>query len=115
LVLIIVAVGVLNVCLGFAAAWYLGYGPPGLREAWKALAPIPRPAEMPGPPASAASAAVPAAEGSPAQAAGSVEGSEPSAAAPAEAPAASDVPPAAISDGVPAAGDLLATPPAASQ
>jgi hypothetical protein len=42
LVPLIIAVGLLNVCLGFAVAFYLGYGPPGLREAWDALAAGPR-------------------------------------------------------------------------
>jgi hypothetical protein len=30
-------IGVLNVCLGYALAVYLGYGPPGLPESWQAL------------------------------------------------------------------------------
>jgi len=30
-------IGVLNVCLGYALAVYLGYGPPGLSESWQAL------------------------------------------------------------------------------
>jgi hypothetical protein len=30
-------IGVLNVCLGYALAVYLGYGPPGLWESWQAL------------------------------------------------------------------------------
>jgi hypothetical protein len=80
LLLIIVAVGVLNVCLGFAVAWYLGYGPPGLREAWEALAPIPRKLETPSPAASPAGEAAPVVQGSPAPAAGSVAGSEAAAA-----------------------------------
>lgn len=31
-------IGVLNLCLGYAAAVYLGYAPPGVRAAWEALA-----------------------------------------------------------------------------
>ena len=30
-------VGLLNICLGFAVAVLLGYGPPGLKEAWEAF------------------------------------------------------------------------------
>lgn len=30
-------IGVLNVCLGYALAVYLGYEPPGLAESWRAL------------------------------------------------------------------------------
>jgi len=30
-------IGMLNVCLGYALAVYLGYGPPGLPESWQAL------------------------------------------------------------------------------
>ncbi len=30
-------VGILNLCLGYAVAVFLGYGPPGLMEAWEAL------------------------------------------------------------------------------
>jgi hypothetical protein len=30
-------IGVLNVCLGYAIAVYMGYGPPSLPEAWQAL------------------------------------------------------------------------------
>jgi hypothetical protein len=40
-VLLIIAVGLLNIGLGCATAFYLGYGPPGLREAWEALGPDP--------------------------------------------------------------------------
>jgi hypothetical protein len=45
-VLLIVAVGLLNMGLGFGVACYCGWGPPGLHEAWEALAPIPRVQEM---------------------------------------------------------------------
>jgi hypothetical protein len=76
LLLIIVAAGALNVCLGFAVAWYLGYGPPGLREAWEALAPIPRKPQTPSPAASPAGEAAPVVQDGPAQAAGNVAGSE---------------------------------------
>ncbi len=31
------AFGVLNICLGYAVAVFLGYGPPGLMEAWETL------------------------------------------------------------------------------
>jgi hypothetical protein len=34
-------IGVLNVCLGYALAVYLGYGPPGLPESWQALTAAP--------------------------------------------------------------------------
>ena len=30
-------IGVVNLCLGYAAASYLGYAPPGLMEAWHAI------------------------------------------------------------------------------
>jgi len=36
-VLLTLVIGVLNVGLGYAAAVYLGYGPPGLRQAWESL------------------------------------------------------------------------------
>jgi len=53
LVLLIVAVGLLNMGLGFGVACYWGWGPPGLHEAWETLAPIPRMPEM-NPPAGGA-------------------------------------------------------------
>jgi hypothetical protein len=37
LLLLTFTIGLLNLCLGYALAVYLGYGPPGLREAWDAL------------------------------------------------------------------------------
>ena len=37
MVLLTFTVGVLNVCLGYAVAVFLGYGPPGWAEAWEAL------------------------------------------------------------------------------
>jgi len=36
-VLLTLLIGVLNVCLGYALAVWLGYGPPGLSAAWQAL------------------------------------------------------------------------------
>jgi len=36
-VLLTLVIGVLNVLLGFAAAVYLGFGPPGLMETWEAI------------------------------------------------------------------------------
>jgi hypothetical protein len=43
---LILLVGLVNVCLGFALAMYLGHGPPGLAEAWEALnAAVPAAAE----------------------------------------------------------------------
>ena len=30
-------IGVVNLCLGYAVAAYLGYGPPGPTEAWEAM------------------------------------------------------------------------------
>ncbi len=37
MILLIFAICVLNVLIGYAAAVYLGYGPPGVLEAWEAL------------------------------------------------------------------------------
>ena len=37
MVFLISAIGVLNVCLGYGLAVYLGHGPPGVLEAWEAL------------------------------------------------------------------------------
>jgi hypothetical protein len=37
MVFLTLMIGVLNVCLGYALAVYLGYGPPGLPETWQAL------------------------------------------------------------------------------
>ena len=43
MILTILAIGLLNVGVGFGLAIYLGYGPPGLMEAWEALcADLPR-------------------------------------------------------------------------
>jgi hypothetical protein len=36
-VLLVLTIGVLNLCLGYAAAVYLGYGPPSLWDAWEVL------------------------------------------------------------------------------
>jgi hypothetical protein len=36
-IVLTLVIGVLNVCLGYALAVYLGYGPPGLPETWQAL------------------------------------------------------------------------------
>ncbi len=51
MVVLTFVVGVLNVCLGYAIAVYMGYGPPSLPEAWQALAvrpPIPEPDQTAG-------------------------------------------------------------------
>ncbi len=48
MVFLTLVVGLLNVCLGYALAVYLGYGPPGLPESWEALRvelPLGEPAE----------------------------------------------------------------------
>jgi len=45
LILLLVAIGMLNVCLGFGLAMYYGYGPPGINGIFQALGPMP--AEMP--------------------------------------------------------------------
>lgn len=37
MVFLTLVIGVSNVCLGYALAVYLGYGPPGLPETWEAL------------------------------------------------------------------------------
>lgn len=37
MVLLTLVIGVLNVCLGYALAAHLGYGPPSPLEAWQAL------------------------------------------------------------------------------
>jgi hypothetical protein len=37
MLLLTLTIGLLNLGLGFAAAVYLGYGPPGLAAAWQAL------------------------------------------------------------------------------
>ena len=37
MVFLTLVIGLLNVCLGYALAVYLGYGPPGLPESWEAL------------------------------------------------------------------------------
>jgi hypothetical protein len=44
LIALITITGLMNVCLGFALAMYLGYGPPGLRAIWQSLGEMPRPA-----------------------------------------------------------------------
>jgi hypothetical protein len=41
LLILIVTIGMLNVCLGFGLAMYLGYGPPGLNGIFQALGPMP--------------------------------------------------------------------------
>jgi hypothetical protein len=38
---LIVTIGILNVCIGFGMAMYFGYGPPGLDGIHQALAPMP--------------------------------------------------------------------------
>ena len=48
MVFLTLVIGLLNVCLGYALAVYLGYGPPGLPESWEALkveSPLGEPAE----------------------------------------------------------------------
>lgn len=37
MVFLVLMIGILNICLGFMLAVHLGYGPPGLLEAWDAL------------------------------------------------------------------------------
>ena len=37
MVLLTLVIGVLNLCLGYAVAVHLGYGPPSLGEAWETL------------------------------------------------------------------------------
>jgi len=44
-VLFIFVIGVLNLCLGYGICVFLGYGPPGLPDAWEALRPAPSPEE----------------------------------------------------------------------
>lgn len=54
MVFLTLVIGLLNVCLGYALAVYLGYGPPGLPESWEALkvkSPLGEPAETTGEPA----------------------------------------------------------------
>jgi diguanylate cyclase (GGDEF)-like protein len=48
--LLILAIGLLNLCLGYQAAVWLGYCQPGIREAWESLSfsPGPAPASQPG-------------------------------------------------------------------
>jgi hypothetical protein len=41
LLVLIVTIGILNVCLGFGLAIYFGYGPPGLDGIFQALGPMP--------------------------------------------------------------------------
>jgi hypothetical protein len=69
MVLVTFTIGMINLCLGFAVAMHLGYGPPGLRQTWEtmwsALPPLEddfptadlspsAPAEQPAPPDAAA-------------------------------------------------------------
>ena len=42
MLLLIVTIGMLNVCLGFGLAMYYGYGPPGLDGIFQSLGPLPR-------------------------------------------------------------------------
>jgi hypothetical protein len=44
LLLLIVVIGLVNVCLGFGLAMYFGYGPPGLQGIFDSLGPMPAPA-----------------------------------------------------------------------
>jgi hypothetical protein len=41
LILLIVTIGLLNICLGFGLAMYFGYGPPGLDGIFEAFGPMP--------------------------------------------------------------------------
>jgi hypothetical protein len=41
LILLIVAIGLLNVCLGFGLAMYYGFGPPDWRGIFEAFGPVP--------------------------------------------------------------------------
>ena len=41
LILLIVTIGLLNVCLGFGLAMFFGYGPPGLSGVFEAMGPMP--------------------------------------------------------------------------
>jgi len=36
-IVLVLAIGVLNLCLGYAVAVHLGYGPPGILETWESL------------------------------------------------------------------------------
>lgn len=45
MVLLTFVIGVLNLCLGYALAVHLGYGPPTLRDAWTAISAVPRAGE----------------------------------------------------------------------
>jgi hypothetical protein len=36
-VLLTCTIGILNICLGYALAVFLGYGPPGILEGWDVL------------------------------------------------------------------------------
>jgi hypothetical protein len=47
MILLVLLIGVLNVSLGFAAAVWLGHGPPGLWEAWDSLVMEPPPSAAP--------------------------------------------------------------------
>lgn len=42
LILLTFVIGVLNLCLGYALAVHLGYGPPTLRDTWTAISAVPR-------------------------------------------------------------------------
>ncbi len=43
MILLIVTIGLLNICLGFGLAIYYSYGPPGLDGIFEALGPMPPP------------------------------------------------------------------------
>ncbi len=45
MVLLTFVIGVLNLCLGYALAVHLGYGPPTLHDAWTAISVVPRAGE----------------------------------------------------------------------
>ena len=48
MVLLTCTIGLLNICLGYALAVYLGYGPPGILEGWDVLMghPLAEPPEL---------------------------------------------------------------------
>jgi hypothetical protein len=48
LILLTIAIGLLNVCLGFGLAMYYGLGPPGLDGIWESLGPMPPAVPSPG-------------------------------------------------------------------
>lgn len=47
MVFLTLMIGVLNLCLGYALAVNLGYGPPSLQDAWRAMSATPAPVDPP--------------------------------------------------------------------